>query len=227
MSAPDTTCWTVIQAAAAGKGEERDAFARRYTSVIRAYLSARWHSSPLHGELEDALQEVFLECFRQGGVLERADRERPGGFRALLYGVIRNVALRFETQRGRNREGQPVGESDLDHVASPDDNLSRVFDRAWATALLREAAQLQAERAKQQGADAVRRVELLRLRFTEQLPIRAIAERWQADPAKLHHGYLKARQEFKAALSDVVAFHHPGPPHEVNRACADLVSLLQ
>ena len=42
----------------------------------------------------------------------------------------------------------------------------------------------------------------------------------------MHHEYAKARQEFKAALVEVVAFHHPGAPAEVERQCANLLSLL-
>ena len=43
-------------------------------------------------ELEDVVQEVFVTCFKEDGPLSRADPERPGGFRAYLYGVVRNVA---------------------------------------------------------------------------------------------------------------------------------------
>ena len=97
-------CWTVIEGAAAGRKEDRDEFARRYVPAVRAYLAARWQASPFAQELDDATQEVFLECFRQSGVLERADRSRPGGFRAFLYGVVRNVALRIGTRRAQERE---------------------------------------------------------------------------------------------------------------------------
>jgi RNA polymerase sigma-70 factor (ECF subfamily) len=101
-----------------------------------------------------------------------------------------------------------------------------MFDRAWALSLLREAAQRQEEQARRAGAAALCRVELLRLRFHDGLPILAIAARWQIDAATLHHEYAKARQEFKAALVEVVAFHHPGAPAEVERQCANLLSLL-
>jgi RNA polymerase sigma-70 factor (ECF subfamily) len=42
----------------------------------------------------------------------------------------------------------------------------------------------------------------------------------------LHHEYAKARQEFKAALLVVVAFHHPGAPAEVERDCTHLLWLV-
>ena len=89
-----------------------------------------------------------------------------------------------------------------------------------------EAAQLQRTRATERGTEAVQRVELLRLRFEENLPIRVIAERWGTDAARLHHAYALARQEFRAALLEVVAFHHPGSPAEVAQEAAGLLNSL-
>jgi RNA polymerase sigma-70 factor (ECF subfamily) len=50
-----------------------------------------------------------------------------------------------------------------------------------------EAAQLQQRRASARGPEAVQRVELLRLRFEDNLPIRTIAQRWGVSAAGLHH----------------------------------------
>src|SRR5215471_2761171 len=98
MPSPESTCWTVIRAAAAGSPTDREELARRYLSVVRAYLAARWRGAPLLAERDDAVQEVFVECFRRGGALEAAGAGRVPGFRAFLYGVIRNVARRFESR---------------------------------------------------------------------------------------------------------------------------------
>src|SRR5262249_7504100 len=107
-------------------------------------------------------------------------------------------------------------------VPADDASQSRLFDRTWARAIMEEAARLQRERAAEGGPEAVRRVELLRLRFEENLPIRAIAELWKVDPAKLHHAYALAREEFRAALLEVVAFHQPGSPAELEQEAAGL-----
>jgi RNA polymerase sigma factor (sigma-70 family) len=226
MARSDSTCWTIIHGAAAGNTADREAFARRYTPVIRAYLAARWQRSTYQQELDDAVQEVFLECFRAGGILEHADPHCPGGFRSFLYGVTRNVALRIEARLARHRRTEPPEGFDPESLAADEPSLSQIFDRAWAAALLREAGQLQAEQAKQVGGEAPRRVELLRLRFQEGLPIRAIARRWHVEPAVLHREYAKARQEFKAALLQVLAFHHPGSNEAVEQECANLLALL-
>jgi DNA-directed RNA polymerase specialized sigma24 family protein len=219
MPTSESTCWTVIRAAAAGSSADRDELARRYLSVIRAYLSARWRGSQFRHNLDDAVQEVFVECFRQGGVLEAAGDGRVPSFRAFLYGVVRNVARRFESRRG------PAA-SPLPEIQDDEPSLSRLFERTWAQAIMTEAAQLQRRSADERGPEAVKRVELVRLRFEENLPIRTIAERWGVAAAGLHHAYALARQEFKAALLAVVAFHLPGSPVEVEQEAASLLKAL-
>src|SRR5436305_9177091 len=97
MTTSESTCWTVIRGAAAGNSVDRAALARRYLGVVRAYLAARWEGSALLADLDDAGQDVFVECFRQGGVLDAAAAGRVPSFRAFLYGVVKNVARRFES----------------------------------------------------------------------------------------------------------------------------------
>jgi RNA polymerase sigma-70 factor (ECF subfamily) len=225
MSTQESTCWTVIAAVAAGCAAQRAAFAQHNQPVIRAYLAARWRNTPCLQALDDAVQEVFVACFQRDGLRARAQSDRPGGFRAFLYGVVRNVARRLEARRGRDR--QAAGDVDVDQFPADQESLARLFERAWARSLMREAAQRQQDHARRAGAAALRRVELLRLRFHDGLPIRAIATRGQIDAVTLHHEYAQARQEFKAARVEVVAFHHPGAPADVERHCANLLSLLR
>ena len=225
MVKSESTCWTVIEAAAAGSASDREEFARRYGPVVRTYLAARWQSSPCLQDLEDAAQDVFLACFRPHGALNRADCDRE--FRPFFFGVIRNIALQYERKNALRRERQPPGDIDLDHVAEEGEELSRAFDRAWAKALLREAARRMTDHAQDAGEAALRRVELLRLRFQDQLPIREIACQWGVEASVLHHEYAKARQEFKTALTEVVAFHHPNSEGKVDQECAELLALFR
>jgi RNA polymerase sigma-70 factor (ECF subfamily) len=211
----------MIRRAAEGKAPEREEFARRYESVIRAYFGARWRRSPLIDELEDAAQETFLACFKPDGALGRVDPDRPGGFRAYLYGVARNVARRAEEKRARLAR-QPDSRIDLGEIESREEPLSAVFDRAWAKALLREALRLQTARARESGAEALRRVELLRLRFREDLPVREIAGRWDEDPTHVHRQYARARKEFAEALHEVVGEHLSGTRAEIEAECVRL-----
>jgi len=227
MADRDSTCWTLLRDAAAGGEAPRAEFAARYAPVVRAYLAARWRGSDRQSELDDAVQDVFVECLRDGGLLERASADRPGGFRAFLYGAVRNVALRVEERRARRLAREAGASVDVEAIPGHEESLSRVFDRAWAKAVVREAADRQAGLASQRDEAAVRRVELLRLRFHEEMPIREIARLWGTEAAPLHHEYARARQEFLAALRDVIAAHHPGTAGDVDRECAELLALLE
>src|SRR5262245_17939469 len=219
MSTSESTCWTVIRAAATGSPSDREELARRYLGTVRTYLAARWRGSALCDDLDDATQEVFVECFRQGGVVEVAGAGRVPHFRAFLYGVVRNVARRFESRPVR-------AAGPLPELAADEESQSRLFERTWAQAIMAEAARLQRQRAAEGGPEAVQRVELLRLRFEENLPIRAIADRWGVDAARLHHAYALARQEFRAALLAVLAFHQPGTSAELEQEAASLLKAL-
>jgi RNA polymerase sigma-70 factor (ECF subfamily) len=217
----------VIRDAADGDREARGLFAERYEGVVRAYLKARWNGTSRLQDVDDAVQDVFTECFRSGGVLDRLDPSRPGGFRAFFYGVIRIVALRVEAAPARRKEHVALSDLDLQEIAADETRVSVAFDRAWARALLREAAERQTIQAQELGEAAVRRVELLRLRFHDGLPIREIARRFGCDADAVHREYTRARQEFRAALGAVVAYHHPeATSGEIERECAGLLALF-
>ena len=220
-----TTCWNLVRDAARGEGAARDEFARRYEATVRAYLGARWRGSWWFHDLDDAVQDVFVECLKEGGVLERADPERRGGFRAFLYGVVRRIALRYESGRGKAREGRLSTEAER-RVASDEDTLTRIFDEAYARSVMQEAARRQAALASQRGRDAERRVELLRLRFQDELPIRDIAARWGEDAAQVHRAYARARKEFREALLEVITFEGASDRTEAERRAAELLDLL-
>jgi RNA polymerase sigma-70 factor (ECF subfamily) len=223
MPQTELTCWTLIREAGAGDAVARERFARLYEPVVRAYLAARWRGHRLAASADDAAQDVFVELFRPGGALDRVDPEHAGGFRPFLFGVVRNVALRHEAAK---RPFGPPG--DLDRLSADDTSVAAAFDKAWARSLLKEAARVQHDDAQKQGERAVRRYELLELRFQKGLPIREIAKLWDEDATKLHHEYATARDEFRAVLRTVVAFHHPSAdPGEIEQACRELLGLLR
>jgi RNA polymerase sigma factor (sigma-70 family) len=226
MRRADSTCWTLIQAAAAGDALGREHVAHRYEPPVRAYFQARWRSGTVRREVDDAVQEVFLECFKEGGALERVSERRGGGFRAFLQVVAKNVALRFEERDAKTRKRtSPDPDRALDLVdddAEPD----RAFEQSWAREMVRAAALRMEELARNEGEAAEKRVRLLTLRFYDEMPIRDIAELWQVDAAQLHHDYARARQEFMRALREVVAFHQPSEPDRVDEECARLLQVL-
>jgi DNA-directed RNA polymerase specialized sigma24 family protein len=124
----------------------------RYLPVVRAYLHARWKERVSETELEDAVQEVFVECLKHEGVLEKNRSRRGAGFRAYRFGAVRNVALRAEETRARKVDAPRTDSFEADGVAAGDDTSSRAFDRAWAAAIVREAAEKQRERATSEAS---------------------------------------------------------------------------
>lgn len=220
------TCWTLIRGAAGGNESDRDEFARRYLATVRAYLAARWQASPLLAEVDDAVQEVFVACFRDDGVLDRADPLHGGGFRAFLYGVTRNVALHTERARARKAKHLEGGNTHVELSPAQETTLSRIFDREYARSIMRMAGEGM-EKAAAVDPAGQRRVELLRLRFEDELPIREIAKLWGEDPAHLHREYARAGKEFRKALAEAVLESECCPPQRLELECERLLSLLR
>jgi RNA polymerase sigma factor (sigma-70 family) len=212
----------MIRGAAAGLAGDRDEFARSYRPLVAGFLARRWHRAPDDDRVEDATQEVLVECFKAGGVLEQIADRAPPTFRAFLFGVVRNVARRRE--RELQRELASHGDLDLDDSPANDTSMARAFDRAWAEAIVREATARFRRGAERAGADALRRVDLLWLRFGCNRPIRDIATEWDMDPALVHRQYSRARRDFRRALVQAIAFHHPGDPGKARRELRELLS---
>lgn len=222
--APEDSCWTIVRAASGGDADARSAFALRYEPLIRDFLAARWRGRVLASEVADATQDVFVECLKPGGVLERAEASR-GDFRALLGAVTRNVARRFEgriVERGRIR---PEDSAWIQQVADDEAGQATVFDRSWARTLVEEASARYRERATAQGEAGRRRVELLERRFGSEEAIHEIAVAWGMPPQALHNEYRRARKEFYGCLKEVVAFHQPGVT-DLDAECRALLTLL-
>jgi DNA-directed RNA polymerase specialized sigma24 family protein len=222
----DATCWTLIEGAAAGDSDARELFASHYLPIVRAFLSARWRGRANHDDLEDAVQETFVECLRVEGALERVGSRRGREFRPFLLGVVRNVALRFETARAKRVDAPRSDTFQADALPIDEESLSRVFDRAWAETILREAAARQERSAREAGEDSLRRVELLRQVFQEGRSIAELSKDWGIGADVLHHEYARARTDFMKALKAAVAFHHPDSPELVAKECREIAKLI-
>lgn len=226
---PDSqaTCWTMIQGAAEGNDVQRSDFAQRYLPIVRAFFSLRWKRSALAEQTDDAVQEVFLECFRQQGALEKVVKGRANGFRAFLRGIVNNVAMRAERTQARHLKRKDPASFHPEELEADNERLSKLFDRSWAVSLIKQAGELQERRARESDEAARQRVLLLRLRFEDDLPIREIAERWGQDAAQVHEAYRRARQEFRTCLNDVVVFHSPGASDKSEQECERLLALIK
>jgi len=214
----------MISAAARGDDAARATFSRDYGGTVRRYLEQRWAGRPMEEQVEDAVQEVFVECLKPGGVLERADAER-GDFRGFLYGVTRNVARGLEkrlVERGRIR---PEESGWLLQIADDEAGQATLFDRGWAQTLVEQATRMHRQRSLADGEDGVRRIELLERRFGNDEAPRDIAEDWGVAAQDVHNQYRKARIEFFRCLRDVVAAH-AAPGANLDAECRRLLDLL-
>lgn len=213
------TSWTVVERAGRGDREARETLARVYLPIVQRYVGARWQGTPWQSEIEDATNQVFVECLKADGPLSRVSRDDPWSFRSYLFGVTRNVARSFEKRPRPECNGVP-----LEPPVAEESGLQQAFDRSYVEALLAEALERHHQQAEDEGEAALRRFELLRLRFWERRPIREIAGLWSVDAAQLHHDYARARVEFRDALRSVVA-DHCGPHAKVTESeLADLLS---
>ena len=222
---PGDTCWTVVRAASKGDAEARLEFARSYASTIRGYLDARWRGRLLAGETDDATQEVFVECLKPAGVLDRADPTR-GDFRGLLFAVARNVARRFEERALARGHLRPEDSDWFQQVASDDPGQATLFDQSWAKDLMRRSKRLHRERALSDGPAGQRRIELLERRFADDQAIRSIAAEWGVPAQEVHNAYRKARREFYSCLREIVALHAPVGA-DLDSECQRLLTLLR
>lgn len=177
-------------------------------------------------DVDDALQDVFVECIKPDGVLHRADPAR-GDFRGLLYGVVRNVSRRYEeraAQRGQRRPGESVY---LDELPAQDEALSHLFDREWAGSLLREALLRHASAARNGDGGARRRFRILRMRHQRGLAVREIAAALgEPEVEQVHNDYRRARREFGGVLREVVAARTGAQGAAVDAECRQLIELL-
>lgn len=222
---PLDTCWSMLRAASRGDAAARSSFSRTYATAIRGYLSARWRGRLLEGESDDATQEVFLECLKPGGALERADAEK-GEFRALLFGVARNVARRFEERALARGRLLPADSAWLHDVASDEPGQATIFDRSWARALIRQTKRMHRERALADGEAGARRLDLLERRFGSDEAIREIAKDWGLPAQDVHNAYRKARNEFYGCLREVVAAH-AAEGADIESECRRLLAQLR
>ena len=223
------TCWDLIEQAASGDHVGQQEFTQLYMPLVKRYLQERWKSSRLAQEIEDAVQEVFVECIRDRGILQQVDPGRGTSFRAFLLGATRNVARRIERKAmGKHAHDQEVT-SFLDGIESNEERLTQLFEKDWAQAALRGASQLHQDRATEKGGNALVRWQVLGYHFGEGLTAPAIAERIQADVSNVHKWLSRGRQDFAECLHHVVArqFREGTPAEEIQLECQRMLDALK
>ena len=227
MEVLDSTSWSEVRAAAAGDDSARAAFASRYAAFVRDALTRRWRGSWRAGLVDDAVQEVFVECFKPEGVLFKAAPEEGPGFRVYLAAVVRNVARRLEDRASRDWARRASVTGGLESIDGAAGTNSIALDREWARSLVVDAAAEQRQRALSISERAVLRADLLELHYGEGVPVPQIAEQWRVDAAWIHHQLPKAKAEFRRALEQVLRDRSPGAGVDLERRIEELMGLLE
>jgi RNA polymerase sigma factor (sigma-70 family) len=139
-----TTRWSVVAAAGRpGTPQAKvalDELCRTYWYPLYAYLRRHGHAKE---DAED-LTQAFFARFLEKNYLEGLSRDR-GKFRAFLLASLKHFLANEWDRAGRQKRGGHVAPLSLDwqdadtrYLLEPADPLSpdRLFDRAWAVALL-------------------------------------------------------------------------------------------
>lgn len=215
----ETTSWTLIGGAASGDATSRGTFARLYGDVVRIELAARMRRAADDADVEDAVQEVMLECLKAGGALERASAKKCTRFRAYLGGITRNVALRYQERQML----QPDTLDRADTVSDPGPAIAARLDAAWSHAVLGEVMALLVHESAT-SATARMRLAVLRMRHEEGSSPAEIAAALNITPVRVHYLTAEAKRDFRNALLSVVSQQNPGLTRaEVEAECVALL----
>jgi DNA-directed RNA polymerase specialized sigma24 family protein len=200
MSLEQVSSWALVGLVGEDHREARREFAFRYDKFVRRVLAKRWLGTAYRNHFDDAVQDVFVECFKPGGVLEKADRTRGGAFRSLLFRVTCHVAARFE--RAHHRDSR-IEANDFADTSGQDNDAYRQLTREEVGEVVRGA-----------------------IRRMQQKIIHLAAGDTQV-AGTLHRQHSKAKLEFQSFLGEVVEETYRVPPEEVSEILQELLSVLE
>lgn len=149
-----STRWSLVAAAGGGEAVAREALAwlcTTYWDPLRAHVRRRGFQE---ADADDLTQD-FLLAVVQGGVIERADRER-GRFRTFLLACLDHHLGHARERAAAQKRGGGVRHEIVDPPA-PSHDPSAGFDRDWAVIVLARAR----DRLVAETGDAARTTALL------------------------------------------------------------------
>jgi RNA polymerase sigma factor (sigma-70 family) len=206
LSNDDEHRWNLIRRAADGDAHAREQFVEAYAPVIRATMTKlRWGHSPTQ-DIDDAIQDTFVDLLRPRGALERFDPKRCPSFLAYLRGVVRNIARRRARQASRARERQ-VQPAVIGRIPSLTRSASRAHEVKLAEARVRTAWKRWARSAKNEYQRL--RVWILEQRFHEGKGIAEMARDRGLCPAVVDYHYRFALRELRKTLRKVIREQEP------------------
>ena len=126
MELIELTSWALVGLAGTSHCAARAEFASRYDKFVRRVLAKRWLGSPYRIYFDDAIQEVFVECFKSGGVIAKANPEQGASFRTLLFRVTTHVAARFERNHFRDSQTVSVDDANLESLHDDESAFAQI-----------------------------------------------------------------------------------------------------
>ncbi len=158
-----TTRWTVVLSAGRKSSPQSDQaleeLCRAYWYPLYAYVRHRGHSRE---DVED-LTQAFFARFLEKNYLEGLDREK-GRFRAFLLAALKHFLANEYDRASRQKRGGQIAHLSLDWESAeshyhlePADTLTpdRLYDRAWALALLEKVITRLREECENSGHGAL------------------------------------------------------------------------
>lgn len=147
------TQWSLVLRAGAASPEALRELCEAYRAPLQAF-ARRIESDP---DRADNVVQGFLARILEQKVVGKADPTR-GRFRAFLRKALRNYAINVHDAETAEKRGGRASfdEPDFDALASEEPGADRLYDRAWARALLdRALARLRDEQRARPDRGAV------------------------------------------------------------------------
>ena len=221
MTVDQLSSWALVGLIGENVPDAAREFAFRYDRFVRRVLTKRWLGTIYRTHFDDAVQDVFVECFKPGGVLAKADSSRGGAFRSLLFRVTCNVAARYE--RNHNRDLRLISK-ELTDTHGEDSGAFLQITREEVAEVVSEALR----RMSQHTAVEVReRAQLLIQHSCDGQKIIHLAGGDTETAERLHRQHSKAKREFQTFLSEVIQSHYRAPPEDVETILKELLGSLE
>ncbi|MCR9244706.1 MAG: hypothetical protein NXI31_06725 [bacterium] len=173
------------------------AFCEHYLPIVKRHLRALWRDSTMDANVDDATQDVFVECLRSNGALSRLDVGRGHGLAAYVRGITRNIAARLGRRRARECRRCYLSNDLVSHTPDRTPDGLELLDRTCSATAVREAV---ARLDREPAVPGHSLGELVRLHFGGNQPVREIAKGWEVRPARVHEARRRACQHLRKLL---------------------------
>jgi RNA polymerase sigma-70 factor (ECF subfamily) len=206
-----TTHWSVVVAAGNPKQSAMalDTLCRAYWYPLYAYIRRKGAS---HEDAEDLTQAFFVR-FLEKSFLDGLDAEK-GKFRAYLLAALKHFMCNEWDRSSRQKRGGGQPQLSLDwqgaetrYTIEPEDRLSpdKLYDRAWATALLEKVlARLREEHRAEGKVELFDKMKGFLMTGKGDIPYAGAAVEMNRSEGYVRVMVHRLRQRYRALLRDEI-----------------------